>query len=121
MPLVNALLAKVGLFPTTARRRGRVFYPMLQASVASPFRSHSVPVAQPLVRATRKLHTVVAFDLILPGLDSSGPRRVLQKALGDEARMQVVATDRRHEYVTLHVEVPSTVVERCDWSGHFPV
>jgi hypothetical protein len=80
---------------------------MLQASVASPVRSHSVPVAQPYVRATRKLHTVVAFDLILPGLDSSGPRRVLQKALGDEARMQVVATDRRHECVTLHVEVPS--------------
>jgi len=80
---------------------------MLQASVASSLHSPSVPVAQPFVRANRKLHTVLAFDLILPGLDSSGPRRVLQSALGGEARMQVVATDRRHECVTLHVEVPS--------------
>lgn len=64
-------------------------------------------MAQPSARATRKLHTVIAFDVTLPGLDSSEPRRVLQKALGGEARMQVVATDRRHDCLTLHVEVPS--------------
>ena len=81
---------------------------MLQASVASPLRSPSSPsVTQPSARASRKLYTVVAFDVTLPGLDSSGPRRVLQKALGGETRMQVVATDRRRDCVTLHVEVPA--------------
>jgi hypothetical protein len=80
---------------------------MLQASVASPSRSPSPSAAQPSARATRKLYTVVALDVTLPGLDSSGPRRVLQKALGGEARMQVVATDRRHDCLTLHVEVPA--------------
>ncbi|WP_438391648.1 hypothetical protein [Caballeronia sp. DA-9] len=80
---------------------------VVQASVASPVRSSSQSVAQSIARATRKFHTVVAFDVTVPGLDSSGPRRILQKALGGEARMQVMATDRRHDCVTLHVEAPS--------------
>jgi|GEM_PF-1264584 hypothetical protein len=79
---------------------------VVQASAPSPVRT-SISVAQSIARATRKLHTVVAFDVTLPGLDSSEPRRVLQRALGGEARMQVVATDRRHDCLTLHVEVPS--------------
>ena len=79
---------------------------VVQASAPSPVRT-SLSVAQSIARATRKLHTVVAFDVTLPGLDSSEPRRVLQRALGGEARMQVVATDRRHDCLTLHVEVPS--------------
>ncbi|MGV7243690.1 hypothetical protein [Caballeronia sp. M23-90] len=79
---------------------------VVQASAPSPVRT-SLSVAQSIARATRKLHTVVAFDVTLPGLDSSESRRVLQRALGGEARMQVVATDRRHDCLTLHVEVPS--------------
>ena len=71
---------------------------MLQVSVVQPSvvqARSSLAVAQSIARATRKLHTVVAFNLTLPGLDSSKPRRILQQALGGEARMQVVSTDRR--------------------------
>ena len=50
---------------------------------------------------------MVAFDLTLPGLDSREPRRVLANSLGNYAQVQLVATDRRHDCVTLRVEVPS--------------
>jgi hypothetical protein len=76
---------------------------MLQASVASS----TVPPARAFTRAATKLHTMVAFDLTLPGLDSREPRRVLANSLGNYAQVQLVATDRRHDCVTLRVEVPS--------------
>jgi hypothetical protein len=77
---------------------------MLHASVAPAYTPPRLARPTPLRRA---FHTIVAFDLTLPGLSSSGPRQKLLHALGDKVRVQVVATDRGHDCITLHVEVPS--------------
>jgi hypothetical protein len=46
----------------------------------------------------------VAFTLTVPGQSSSGPRRQLRAALGERARIEVVATDRRRDCITLRIE-----------------
>jgi hypothetical protein len=76
---------------------------MLQASVVS----RRMPVFAS-VGATRHkplVHSVVSLDVTVPGLTSSGPRRQLQRTLGDAVRVYVVATDRRHACITLRVEI----------------
>lgn len=78
---------------------------MLQASVASPFSS----AVRPTLRAARKLHAMVAFELTVPGVDSREPRKVLADALSNHVRIVLVSTDRRRDCLTLRVEVPQRV------------
>jgi hypothetical protein len=81
---------------------------MLQASIAPAYLPPRLARAVPRRPAVQ---TIIAFDLTLPGLGSGGPRQTLLHALGDKVRVQVVATDRGHDCVTLHVEVPGRPLE----------
>jgi len=81
---------------------------MLQARVVSPSVSPRLAGRLP---QRRTLHTIVSFDLTVPGQTSYGPRLGLLRALGENVRVQHVATDRRTHCITLHVEVPDGVVD----------
>ncbi|CDY78277.1 hypothetical protein BGLT_01148 [Caballeronia glathei] len=77
------------------------------AAVAAAASCQPVRVA----RRSRSIQTVVTLDLTVPGLNSNGPRRELQDALGEAVRVYVVSTDRRHDCITLHVEVAGQTLD----------
>ncbi|SAK75271.1 hypothetical protein [Caballeronia ptereochthonis] len=52
----------------------------------------------------REVRHCVAFDLIVPGLDSSPAREMLAYAFGAGTQAYVVQTSRLHDCTTLYVE-----------------
>ncbi|SAK98382.1 hypothetical protein AWB77_05853 [Caballeronia fortuita] len=64
----------------------------------------------------------VAFDLIVPGLDSSGAREVLAYAFGVGTQAYIVETSRLHECTTLYVETGSDDINDVigTLTAHFP-
>ncbi len=68
----------------------------------------------------------VAFDLTVPGLDSSVARELLACAFGDGASAYVVATSRIDDSTTLYVETNDTDVNAVigkltDWFPQAPL
>jgi hypothetical protein len=85
---------------------------MLQARAVSPSTSSSLSGQfKGRTPQRRTMHTIVSFDLTLPGQTSYVPRQRLMHALGESTRVQHVSTDRRTHCITLHVEVPDGVFD----------
>ncbi|WP_250866253.1 hypothetical protein [Caballeronia sp. INSB1] len=80
---------------------------------------HTLSGGSPRRRETRRC---VAFDLTVPGLDSSAAREVLAYAFGARAQAYVVETSRLHDCTTLHVETDSEDINDVigTLTAHFP-
>jgi hypothetical protein len=77
-------------------------------SVATTVSAHPMRIPR-----KRRIETVVTLTVTVPGSSSSGPRRQLLDALGERVRVRVyvAATDRRHDCITLRVEVPNASLD----------
>ncbi|SAL40717.1 hypothetical protein AWB68_01776 [Caballeronia choica] len=75
-------------------------------SVATTLSAHPMRIPR-----KRRIETVVTLTVTVPGSSSSGPRRQLLDALGERVRVYVAATDRRHDCITLRVEVPNASLD----------
>ncbi|KXV11768.1 hypothetical protein CR51_07295 [Caballeronia megalochromosomata] len=76
----------------------------------------------PRRRETRHWRHCVAFDLTVPGLDSSPAREVLAYAFGAQAQAYIVETSRLHDCTTLYVETDSEDINDVigTLTTHFP-
>ncbi|KAK47068.1 hypothetical protein BG58_05985 [Caballeronia jiangsuensis] len=91
----------------------------LRTSSDSSTLVHTLGGGSPRRRETRHC---VAFDLTVPGLDSSPAREVLAYAFGALAQAYVVETSRLHDCTTLYVETDSEDINDVigTLTAHFP-
>jgi hypothetical protein len=91
----------------------------LRTSSDSTILAHTLSGGSPRRRETRHC---VAFDLTVPGLDSSPAREVLAHAFGALAQAYVVETSRLHDCTTLYVETDSEDINDVigTLTAHFP-
>ncbi|SPB12875.1 hypothetical protein NOV72_00179 [Caballeronia novacaledonica] len=70
----------------------------------------------------RETRHCVAFDLTVPGLDSSPAREVLAHAFGAGAQAYIVETSRLHDCTKLYVETDSEDINDVIGilTAHFP-
>ncbi|SAK54609.1 hypothetical protein AWB76_02034 [Caballeronia temeraria] len=81
--------------------------------------SHALNGGSPRPRETRHC---IAFDLTVPGLDSSGAREVLAYAFGAGTQAYIAETSRLHDCTTLYVETDSDDINNviATLTAHFP-
>ncbi|MDR5746979.1 hypothetical protein QCE73_27780 [Caballeronia sp. LZ029] len=91
----------------------------LRTSSDSSTVAHTLGGGSPRRREARHC---VAFDLTVPGLDSSPAREVLAYAFGALAQAYVVETSRLHDCTTLYVETDSEDINDVigTLTAHFP-
>ncbi|MFM0322389.1 hypothetical protein [Caballeronia glebae] len=86
--------------------------------------SRALDGGSPRCRETRHCETrhCVAFDLTVPGLDSSAAREVLSYAFGAGTQAYIVETSRLHDCTTLYVETDSEDINDVigTLTAHFP-
>ena len=70
----------------------------------------------------REMRPCVAFDLTVPGLDSSSARDVLAYAFGPGTQAYIVETSRLHDCTKLYVETGSADINDVigTLTAHFP-
>ncbi|WP_321792983.1 hypothetical protein [Caballeronia sp. J97] len=81
--------------------------------------SHAFNGGSPRRRETRHC---VAFDLTVPGLDSSAARAMLSHAFGAGTQSYIVETSRLHDRTTLFVETDNVDINDVigTLTAHFP-